>query len=238
MRRRSLPAPTRSASSPFSTPRSSRGSCSLSASACPTGSRSSSRSRPPSSCATRPFRSRPRQQDDLLHQTVQLAVRLGQERNAWPDLLDALNEKIPEGVWITQLTPAYDAKQVSTSTGTEHGTHGGHGGNHGGGSHNHAPAPAAGHGPEALGGFAEPTDEINILVVNGLYHVNAKTPPVVDPNSLRDFVQSLSALPLFAIDPQKATEQLTYTTVEADPTAFAEKFTMRLPLKQPIELTP
>jgi type IV pilus assembly protein PilM len=175
------------------------------------------------------------QQDELLQQTLQFVVRLGQERNAWPELLDAINEKIPEGVWITELTPAYDAN-LRAASGTEHGG----GGNHGQYHNNRpsGPAPSAGHGSDALGGFAAPTDQINILVINGLYHVNSKTPPVVNPDSLRDFIQSLSALPLFDIDPQKATEQLTYTTVEADPTAFAEKFSMKLPLKQPIELTP
>ena len=177
-------------------------------------------------------------QDDLLQQTVHLVVELGQQRNAWPELLDAINNKIPEGVWITQLTPAYDPKQDAGSDTSRGGV--GRGGRGGPRSNREGEPGAPVRGADAaLGGFLQPTDRINVLVVNGLYHANAKTPPIVDPNSLRDFVQSLSALPLFDIDPTKATEQLTYTTVEADASSsFAEKFTMRLPLKQPIELTP
>ena len=42
---------------------------------------------------------------DQLQQTLDLVVRLGNQRNAWPQILSALNSKIPEGVWITTLIP-------------------------------------------------------------------------------------------------------------------------------------
>jgi hypothetical protein len=166
-------------------------------------------------------------QADALQQTIDQAVVLGHQRNAWPAVLDALNDKIPEGVWITQLTPAFDptapaapgerprsrAEILSSSS-------------------------TASRGSQSLGGYMVPTDTINVLVVNGLYHTSDKTPPVVDPDSLREFVQALSGEPSFDIDPQKATDQVKYTSSSADPDSFAEPFSMHLKLKQPIVLTP
>lgn len=181
-------------------------------------------------------------QADLLQQTINSAVRLGVERDAWLAILDALNDKIPNGVWITQLTPAFDPKRAEASAPEEnvHGK-GVHGRNtHGSLHHNNEFTPApTGRNKDALDGFIAPTTQINVLVINGLYHANAKTPPVVDPSSLGEFVQTLSDLPLFDIDPKKTSETLiSFTTAETDPTTFAQKFSMHLKLKQPIDLTP
>jgi type IV pilus assembly protein PilM len=164
-------------------------------------------------------------QADALQATIDQAVLLGHERNAWPAVLDALNDKIPEGVWITQLMPAFDPKAASAP------------GPRGLGIRPGDVAPAA-HTSQLLGGYQVPTNEINVLVVNGLYHTHDLTPPVVDPDSLRDFVQALSALPIFDIDPQKATDQVKYTSRDADPDSFAQPFSMHLKLKHPIELSP
>ena len=209
--------------------------------------RSRSRSRPPDSCAARRFLYKSAGPAD--HQALQAerplcsrrstsVVRLGQQRNAWPELLDALNNKIPEGVWITQLTPAYDAKR---DTGGETPR----GGRPRPWRWTPEPRTDSRRPPRvaltpALGGFAAPTDQINILVINGLYHVNAKTPPVVDPNSLRDFVQPLSAAAALRHRSRRRRPSCSPTRrSEADAGAsFAENFSLHLPLKQPIELTP
>src|SRR5258707_15306337 len=34
--------------------------------------------------------------------------KLGEKRTQWPQILATLNEKIPKGVWIIELTPSYD----------------------------------------------------------------------------------------------------------------------------------
>ena len=167
-------------------------------------------------------------QADALQLTMDQAVVLGQERNAWPAILDALNGKIPEGVWITQLMPAFDPKAPASPD-----AHGNRPRPNAG-----ATAPSSSRSAQGLGGYDVPTDTINVLVVNGLYHTRNETPPVVNPDSLRDFVQALSGMPIFDIDPQKATDQVKYTSSEADPTAFAQPFSMHLKLKQPIALTP
>ena len=175
------------------------------------------------------------EQDNALRATLDLAVRLGQQRAAWPAILDALNDKIPDGVWITQLTPAFDRSRA--------GGLGGGGGPRGpgarfpGGPGGAAPAPT-GREPEGLGGYAVPTDQINVLVLNGLYQANDKTAKV-DPARLGDFVQALSDLPQFDVDPKKQSETLvSFETVETNPAVFAERFSMHLKLKQPIDLTP
>jgi type IV pilus assembly protein PilM len=165
-------------------------------------------------------------QADALQATIDQAVVLGQERIAWPAILDALNDKIPEGVWITQLMPAFDPNAATAPGARRPGNRPGE-----------IPSVSP-HSSESLGGYQVPTGEINVLVVNGLYHTNDKTPPVVDPDSLREFVQALSAMPIFDIDTQKATDQIVYQSVAANPTAFAQTFSMHLKLKQPIELSP
>jgi type IV pilus assembly protein PilM len=145
-------------------------------------------------------------EQDALLQTLKSAVDVGVQRDAWAQILAALNDKIPEGVWITELIPASNPAPGAT-------------------------APHAGAGPAA------PTDEVNMLVISGLYHTNAKT-EMVDPTRLGDFVKALADLPYFDIDKNNLTSALTFTTLEADPTVFAEKFSMHLKLKTPIRLKP
>jgi type IV pilus assembly protein PilM len=41
----------------------------------------------------------------VLQQTLDSAIALGVQRDAWAQILAALNDKIPEGVWITELVP-------------------------------------------------------------------------------------------------------------------------------------
>jgi type IV pilus assembly protein PilM len=166
-------------------------------------------------------------QQAVLQQTFDSLVRLGGQRDAWTQILSALNDKIPDGVWITELTPAYVP---------ENGAGGGGGGRGGRGGRNSAPGNEGAGRPET--GADVPTTEINLLVINGLYHSNAHT-EVVDPSHLRDFVNSLADLPFFNIDKNNITETLiSFTTAETAPNVFAQKFSMRLKLKTPISLRP
>lgn len=152
------------------------------------------------------------QEQDSVQQRLNIVVRLGEQREAWAQILAALNDKIPEGVWITELTPAY----VSTGGGRERG-----------GSQSRVP-----------GGSQIRSDEINVLVINGLYHAYDKTEQV-DPARLDDFVNALAKLPYFDIDTRKISETLiSFTTKDTDPSPFAQKFTMHLKLKVPISLGP
>jgi type IV pilus assembly protein PilM len=149
-----------------------------------------------------------------LQATFDLAAQLGNDRDAWPKILDTLNAKIPAGLWITDLAPA-----ASSETG---GQSRGYGRNRGGGG-----------GGQSSG----PSDQISVIAISGLYHSNVKT-EIVDPDRFREFVLALADTPYFVIDKNdiKGTTLLNYTTSEADPTSFALKFTMQLKLREPISL--
>jgi type IV pilus assembly protein PilM len=179
-------------------------------------------------------------QNDALQRTLDLAVKLGQEANAWPALLDALNAKMPPGVWITQLTPAFDPRAAANGqNGGGRSRPGGGFGGPGGGFNNPGgfQSESARTAP-GLGGFEPPTTEINVLILNGLYHANEKT-AVVDSARLGDLVSALADLPLFDVDKSKTSETLiSFETPETHPGYFAQGFSIHLKLKQPIDLTP
>jgi type IV pilus assembly protein PilM len=146
---------------------------------------------------------------DALQQMLKSVTELGVQRNAWAQVLAALNEKIPEGVWITELIPV-----------------------------SNPPAGAAASPRPASGQEEAPTNEINMLVISGLYHANPRTMQV-DPARLREFVNALADLPYFDIDKNNTNATLiSFTTAEADPNSLAQKFSMHLKLKTPIRLKP
>jgi type IV pilus assembly protein PilM len=146
-------------------------------------------------------------EQDTLKQTLDSVVRLGNQRDAWAQILAALNEKIPEGVWITELIPVSN------------------------------PPAGGGATPRTGTGVEMPTNEINMLVINGLYHANSRTQSV-DSTTLDNFVKALADLPYFDIDKKNITGTLPATGTGGDPNAFAQKFSMHLKLKVPIGLKP
>jgi type IV pilus assembly protein PilM len=58
-------------------------------------------------------------EQDTLQQTLKSAVDLGVQRDAWAQILAALNEKIPEGVWITELIPVSNSPTSGGAAGVE-----------------------------------------------------------------------------------------------------------------------
>ena len=141
-------------------------------------------------------------QQDALQQTLKSVVDLGVQRDAWPQILAALNDNVPDGVWITELIPVSNPPS---------------------GTANH-PGPGE-----------EPTNEINMLVISGLYHANLRT-QMINYDRLDEFVKTLADLPYFDIDKNNITATL--PTYGGDPDAFAQKFSMHLKLKVPINLKP
>lgn len=177
-------------------------------------------------------------ESDSLQRTLDDVVRLGKQRNAWPEILSVLNDKIPEGVWITELTPSFDP---TLDGGNANGPRGNNGNRRpgGGGGPGNGPGGPGGGGPGRPGGGSQaPSTEVNLLIINGLYHANAKTQQV-DSARLSDFVNALAELPYFDVDPRNTSQTLiSFTTSQTDPNSFAQKFSMRLRLKQPIILQP
>ncbi|MCE0498873.1 MAG: type IV pilus assembly protein PilM [Methylacidiphilales bacterium] len=152
------------------------------------------------------------EQADSLDRVRNAVAALGQQRNAWPEILSALNDKIPQGVWITELTPTYEAPATSGSRGAQ-----------GGG-----PAPVF------SAGNTQVPNQVNVLIINGLYHSYDKTMQV-DSTSLGAFVNALATLPYFNINTAKTSETLiSFTTHDTDPNSFAQRFSIHLKLKNPI----
>ena len=168
------------------------------------------------------------QQLAALQATFDSVAALGQQRNAWAQILAALNDKIPAGVWITQLTPTYEVATEPNSGGRGAGRNGG----------GRAAGGRQGGFGRGNGGEPENPGEINVLLINGLYHANPKTEQI-DSARLGDFVKDLAEGSVFDIDTKKVTDTLTsFTTAETEPNSFAQKFSMHLKLKQPIRLSP
>jgi type IV pilus assembly protein PilM len=179
-------------------------------------------------------------ESDNLQATLNTLAKLGRQRDAWPKILAALNEKIPHGVWITQLTPAYDPSLRGAGGAAEParergGRNGGARGEERGGFGGTGAPGAPGSGIQTQ---LQNAPEINLLLVSGLYHANAKTEQI-DSARLGDFVNALADTSLFDIDPKKVSDTLiSFTTAETDPASFAQKFSMHLKLKEPISLQP
>jgi hypothetical protein len=144
-------------------------------------------------------------QQKALKHVDEILGELGSERTDWPNIISALNDKIPAGVWITELSPQFDVPL----------------------------------GPDNRPKSADaPNDKIVVLMLNGLYHSNAKTMQV-DSARLGEFVNALATLPYFDIDPAKMSETLiSFTTPDTDPNSFAQRFSIRLKLKKPIIVKP
>jgi len=95
--------------------------------------------------------------------------------------------------------------------------------------------PTHGSGRHGTGGLQQPTDEINVLIINGLYHSNDRTEQV-SPQKLLEFINDLAALPDFDIDKNNISE--TMPTNGGVQGVFAQQFTLHLKLKEPISLRP
>jgi type IV pilus assembly protein PilM len=177
------------------------------------------------------------QQSDTLQATLEAVVRLGNQRNHWPEILEALNEKIPDGVWITKLTPSYEGGGGGAASEVRGG--GARGGSARGGNTGGAGGRREGASPTAARNEANAApQEYNVLLIDGLYHSNPKT-EVIDSARLGDFVNALADTPYFDIDTKKTSDTLTsFTTAETDPRSFAQKFSMHLKLKEPLVLRP
>jgi type IV pilus assembly protein PilM len=157
-------------------------------------------------------------QAESLGEVRDAVTNLGEERNIWPRILTALNDKVPQGVWITEMTPTYESARPAAG---RRGPGGGGGGGRGG-------------PPGGEGGSQGSDREINMLVITGLYHAHAKTMQV-DSTSLGAFINNLARLPYFDINTSRTSETLiSFTTPDTDPSSFAQKFTMHLRLRTPI----
>ena len=151
-------------------------------------------------------------QQDALQNVLKNAVELGNQRQQWAQIMAALNDKVPDGVWITELVP------VNNPTGNAATAPPGR---------NSTPAPDAG-----------VPNQINMLVVSGLYHSNNRT-QLINYDRLEDFIKALADLPYFDIDKNNISATLPqFGPGSGENDVFAQRFSLRLKLKTPIFVKP
>ncbi|MES2308662.1 MAG: type IV pilus assembly protein PilM [Verrucomicrobiota bacterium] len=159
--------------------------------------------------------------------SLEVLQKIARDRDAWKKVLSDLNSKIPEGVWITQMTPMF---------------------NDGKGTHElneevlieQKAAPQKGKKPKGKTAkvTVEPAKasfppEINQIVIKGLYKSDQR------PTVINEFVQELASSPYFDIDTHRLSDAIvSVENVSENNQSLALNFNLNLKLKIPIEVKP
>jgi type IV pilus assembly protein PilM len=158
------------------------------------------------------------EQNDALKNKFEQARKIIVQRDAWIRMLDDIEGKVPQGLWITQLTPTYNGQALDAEV---HATTPGGGGR---------PAPGGKAPSGASSQIGAP--EINQLQVKGLFE-NGQQPEIVNR-----FVTALADLKWLAIDPAKTSASIVSTDTPQAGDQQAWNYTLSLKLKQPLSLAP
>ncbi len=137
---------------------------------------------------------------------------LGQDRTHWLRILNALNDKITLGMWITQLEPIQERGAPSSAF-----TPGPQGQRHQPGQQNAAESGS------------------NMLDIHGLYMSSQPSMPNLSPTDVTAFFSSLKGNPDFDIGAEVRPEMESQTS---NPDALSFAFAYKLKLKQPLRMTP
>ncbi len=153
--------------------------------------------------------------------------KLLEQRNSWAEIMHDLNRRIPDGVWITQMTPMFrDANGINHELSEEIQT-----------AVAVAPARGKGNRRPSSGESAAPAfqtpPEINQVVIKGLYKSELRLTIV------NEFVAELSKSPWFEIDPNKLSDSIVSTeNATENNQALALNYSLNLKLKKPVKLRP
>jgi type IV pilus assembly protein PilM len=158
--------------------------------------------------------------------SLEALQKISKDRDSWKRVLGDLNAKIPEGVWITQMTPMFnDGKgthELNEEIVIEAKT---------------APSKdkkSKGKNKVAVES-AKPTfpPEINQIVIKGLYKSDQR------PTVINEFVQELAGSPYFDIDTHRLSDAIvSVENVSENNQSLALNFNLNLKLKIPIEVKP
>jgi len=157
--------------------------------------------------------------NDALKNKFEQARKILVQRDAWIRMLDDVESKVPQGLWITQMTPTYNGQALDADP--------------------HAAAAAPG-GRAPAGGSSSPSGpasqlgapEINQLQIKGLFE-NGQQPEIVNR-----FVTALADLKWLNIDPAKTSGSIVSTDTPQAGDQQAWNYTLSLKLKQPLSLAP
>ncbi len=166
------------------------------------------------------------QENERYQRALDAIEKMTRDRDSWKNVLDELNAKIPEGVWITQLTPLF---------------------NDGKGTHElseefmieikETASKAKKPKGKAKGPVSDPKvsfpPEINQLVIKGLY--KSDTPS----RAINEYVSELASSPYFDIDSTRLSDAIvSVENVSENNQSLALNFSLNLKLKIPIEVKP
>lgn len=161
--------------------------------------------------------------------SLDVLKKITEDRDAWKKVLSDLNSKIPEGVWITQMTPMFsDAKgahELNEEIVVEKKAE----------SPSKRPQRRSSNKQKEADKPAEPTfpPEINQIVIKGLYKSDQR------PTIINEFVQELAASPYFDIDRSRLSDAIvSVENVSENNQSLALNFNLNLKLKIPIEVKP
>jgi len=140
------------------------------------------------------------------------------DRSFWPELLQDLNARLPEGeIWITELYATSGGKALGAAEKRA-------------GEKAPALAPATSPSPEAKKpGTKIPAAALDGIVVHGLYMYNPKQQEIVV-----DYFRNLAGSPFFKIDP-KNPERVIKSTIPNE-AEWAFPYELRLDLRKPVKL--
>jgi Tfp pilus assembly protein PilN len=158
---------------------------------------------------------------DRLTRQLDSVKKLLAQRDNWILLLNEINAKIPDGVWITQFNPQFNGSPLDTPLSGKTAAGPGKG---------PKAAPASKGTPVKEGSMAP---EVNQLVIKGLFESTLR------PEVINQFVTQLSQSPWFEIDPKKTSEAI--ISVDSQPgmgQPVAMNYNLSLKLKKPIDVTP
>jgi Tfp pilus assembly protein PilN len=138
------------------------------------------------------------------------------DRDFWPQILDDLNARLPEGdIWITELGATSGGKILGAGDKRSGET---------------APATAPPASGPAKKTAAASTKSIDGILVRGLYLYNPKQQEIVV-----DYLRNLASSPFFVVDPKTPERVIKSNSVPND-TDWAFPYELQLTLRKPVKL--
>lgn len=164
---------------------------------------------------------------DRYQRSLDALNKITVDRDAWKKVLTDLNAKIPEGVWITQMTPMFNDSKGSHELNEEVLIEVKAPASKGGKSKSNKNKNVAAAPQTML------PPEINQIVIKGLYKSDQR------PTIINEFVQELSASPYFDIDRSRLSDAIvSVENISENNQSLALNFNLNLKLKIPIEVKP
>jgi type IV pilus assembly protein PilM len=142
--------------------------------------------------------------------------KLLSQRDAWIELLNEINSKVPEGLWITQFSPSYNGQPLDTEVDVVK-----------------SGPPGARPARGQVAPVRQMAPEVNQIMVKGLIEAT------IDPSTVNTFVAGLAKTGWFDLNEKNSADAV----ISVDSSAMASQqialnFQLNLKLKRPIDVVP